>query len=112
MELKQKKITLVMSPSINLALGSPIHRKNGIPTPVSKGGLQEIIPSLDQHPFFTLMHEHHLPIALATDNPNMGGVEFKVMLNQLAGLTSTGNFSYTTSLTAEELVMCCLNAIM
>lgn len=27
MELKQRKITLVMSPSINIALGSPIHKK-------------------------------------------------------------------------------------
>lgn len=78
---------------------------------MNKGGLQEIIPNLDQHPFFTLMREYHLPIALATDNPNMGGVEFKTMLKQLAGLTSSENFSSTTPLTAEELVMCCLEAI-
>lgn len=101
-QLKETGVTLVMSPCINIALGSPIHMKQGRP---ARGGEQELIMSLGKHPFFTLLREYKIKIALATDNPDMGGENFKQMIRHLAGLTKH-DLGGHEPLSAEELVAC------
>lgn len=105
--LKNSGVTLLMSPCINIALGSPIHMSRGVPT---AGGEQEFITSLGQHPFFTLLRDHKVKIALATDNPDMGGEAFKPMIKHLAGLTSHHDLGKHKPFTANELVECALNS--
>ena len=111
-EIKDQGITLVMSPCVNVALGSPIHKKDGVAVPKSSGGEQHFITQLNDHPFFPLLREYEVPIALATDNPGMGGVDYKTMVKQMAGLVAGHAFTPDTPpLSAEELATCSLNAI-
>lgn len=116
-EVKDCGITLVMTPSINIALGSPVHKKqdshgNSVPASQSKGGQPEYITRLHEHPFFTLLRDHQLSIALGSDNPGMAGVTIKEMIAEMAGLSSAHPFpSSTPPLSAEELAVCSFNAI-
>lgn len=104
---------LVMMPQINIALGSPVHRDSeGNPVQTDDKTKMVAITSLGDHPFFTLLREHELPLALATDNPGMGGVPYKQMLLELAGLSKDPKVDLGdhAPMTAEELVKCCLCA--
>lgn len=106
------RMTLVMMPLMNMALGSPVHRTDGKPTAKNKGGQPHYIEEVWQHPFFELLREHKLNIALGTDNPALGAVPYKEMVTILAGLSPQHPFPQkVTPLTAEELALCNLNAI-
>lgn len=113
MQQEENRLTLVMMPLMNMALGSPVHRDaNGQPTSQNKGGKPHYIEQIWQHPLFELMREHKLAIALATDNPGLGAVPYKTMVTILAGLAPDHPFlQQVQPLSAEELAVCNLNAI-
>lgn len=117
-EVRARGIPLIMMPCININLGGVIHYKDGKPHPKLTEDRSARVPGienhyiekLEDHPFFTLMREHRLPIALASDDPQQGGIPYKAQIRQLAG------FDYVfpkrfPPLTAEELARCNLNAI-
>ena len=68
------------------------------------------LKTYEDHPFFTLLREHQLPIALASDDPQQGGIDYKDQVKLLAGITYKFRDGFQP-LTAEELVICNLNAI-
>ena len=114
--VKQKDITLVMMPIINLNLGLCVHTKqiNGMQTPCSKskGGKKIHIRDFWQHPFFELFRKHKMKITLSSDNPNIGGIPLKETISIIAGLNQ--NYQYPNEFTpikAEELAILCKNGI-
>ncbi len=111
--VKEKDITLVMMPMINLSLGLCIHvGKDGNPLAKSKGGKRIFITELKDHPFFTLFRKHKLKIALSSDNPEIGGVSLKKALYACAGLDPQHPFPKDFHpLKAEELAQLCQNTV-
>ena len=114
--VKQKDITLIMMPIINLNLGLCVHMKqiNGKQTPCSKskGGKKIHIRDFWQHPFFELFRKHKMKITLSSDNPNIGGIPLKETILIIAGLNQ--NYQYPNEFTpikAEELAILCKNGI-
>jgi adenosine deaminase len=119
-EVRSRDITLIMMPCINVALRSPIHvletadgdvphvkyhdgeRNNAVKT--------KHISDLSAHPFFPLLRVHGLKIALATDNPGMGGKAYKEQVRLLAGMGCDFLPGFSP-LSAEELAACNLHAI-
>ena len=75
------------------------------------------INSLEEHPFWTLMRDDHLPIGLMSDDPQQGGMDYKDQVKLLAGIGKRRNgvdpvdASVMQPLTAEELTLCNLNAL-
>lgn len=119
-EVKERGITLIMMPCINVALGSPIHvletEMGDVPhVKYIDGGRNarvktKHISDLAYHPFFHLLREHNLKIALATDNPGMGGKAYKEQVKLLAGMGQNFMPDFRP-MGAEELALCNLNAI-
>ena len=114
--IKQKNITLVMMPLINLNLGLCVHVKllndKHIPCAKSKGGKKIHIRNFWQHPFFELFRNHKMKITLSSDNPNIGGTPLKETILILAGLNE--NYNYPNDfipIKAEELAILCENGI-
>ncbi len=119
-EVLGRGITLIMMPYINVTLGAPLHVKETtqgeIPHAKMQDGMRDPsvhtkhILDLTKHPIFTLMRDHSVPIALATDNPEMGGMTYKEQVKLLAGFGS--NFpSGFLPLSAEELALCNMHAL-
>jgi len=119
-EVYKRGITLIMMPCINVTLGTPLHVKEtpggNVPHAKLKDGVRDPsvhtkhILDLAAHPFFPLMREHKLSIALATDNPQMGGKAYKEQVRLLAGI----GYSFPSGfqpLSAEELARCNQHAI-
>ncbi|WP_100933950.1 hypothetical protein [Candidatus Chlamydia corallus] len=72
-DIRDRKLTLVMAPIINLILGATVHRyENNIKINKRR------ITTLHEHPFFDLFRKHGLKIALSSDNPQMGGISLKI----------------------------------
>jgi len=121
-EIREAGITLKMMPCINIALGTPIHVKEVSGQPDvphakllsdgtrNKSVVTKHIKDLSHHPFFALLREHKLPIALCTDNPGMGGEAYKHQVKILAGLEHTFPPAFKP-LSAEELALCNMHAI-
>ncbi len=136
--VRDKGIPLIMSPYINLSLGGVIHYKDGKPhhklqrdpetgkliinettgEPRRVEGIENhYIDSLETHPFWTLMRDHHLPIGLMSDDPQQGGIDYKDQVKLLAGIGPSRNGiapidkEKMQPLTAEELTLCNLNAL-
>lgn len=140
-KIRERNLPVVMMPYINLSLGTTVHLKNG--TPHTKYDLGKVtrdqirttelkdlgslprdpdvekvyIKKLERHPFFTLLRDHHLPIALASDDPQQGGIDYKDQVHLLAGMDvehvdcrpiAKPGFQ---PLSAEELTICNLNAV-
>jgi adenosine deaminase len=114
--VKEKDLTLIMTPIVNLNLGMCIHAKqtegNTVPCGKTKGGTKLVITELHHHPFFELFRKHKLKVTIGSDNPNLGGVPLKRVIKALAGLddeyTLPENFN---TLKAEELAIICENSI-
>lgn len=133
-------IPVVMMPYINLSLGTTVHLKDGKPhtkydiSKVSSDAIRATplealktlprdpnvektyITRLEDHPFFTLMREYRLPIALASDDPQQGGIDYKDQIKLLAGIGKARNGIHPIGdgfqpLTTEELTLCNLNAV-
>jgi adenosine deaminase len=115
--IKQKAITLIMMPIINLNLGLCLHVKQNdnneyIPCAKTKGGKKIHIRDFWQHPFFELFRKHKMKITLSSDNPNIGGVPIKDTILALAGLSSKYKLpKQVYPLKAEELAILCRNGI-
>ena len=114
--IKQKNITLVMMPIINLNLGLCIHTKKvnnkQIPCAKTKGGGKIYIRKFWQHPFFKLFRDHKIKITLSSDNPNIGGIPLKETVSIIAGLNE--NYRYPNGfipIKAEELAILCQNGV-
>ena len=68
------------------------------------------ILDLAHHPFFPLLREHKLPLALMSDDPEMGGTSYKKQAKLLAGI----GYAFPETLapmSAEEFALCNLNAV-
>ena len=115
--IKQKAITLIMMPIINLNLGLCLHVKQNdnneyIPCAKTKGGKKIHIRDFWQHPFFELFRKHKMKITLSSDNPNIGGVPIKDTILALAGLSNKYKLpKQVYPLKAEELAILCKNGI-
>jgi adenosine deaminase len=115
--IKQKAITLIMMPIINLNLGLCLHVKQNdnneyIPCAKTKGGKKIHIRDFWEHPFFELFRKHKMKITLSSDNPNIGGVPIKDTILALAGLSSKYKLpKQVYPLKAEELAILCRNGI-
>ncbi len=114
--IKNIGLPLIMMPIINMQLSSYVHavkNKDGDFIAVSKsnGGSPEHIKCVNTHPFFSLIREHGLKIALSSDNPFIGGVPLKKSIKILAGLKQGHYTPPTNPLSAEELLSCSLNGI-
>jgi adenosine deaminase len=115
--IKQKAITLIMMPIINLNLGLCLHVKQNnnneyIPCAKTKGGKKIHIRDFWQHPFFELFRKHKMKITLSSDNPNIGGVPIKDTILALAGLSNKYELPKEVEpLKAEELAILCKNGI-
>ena len=115
--IKQKDITLIMMPVINLNLGLCIHvKQNGdneyIPCAKTKGGKKIHIRNFWQHPFFELFRKYKMKITLSSDNPNIGGIPLKETILALAGLNNKYHIPENFNpLRAEELAILCYNGI-
>ena len=114
--VKQKSITLIMMPLINLNLGLCAHMKllndKHIPCAKSKGGKKIHIRNFWQHPFFELFRKHKMKITLSSDNPSIGGMSLKETILILTGLNK--NYKYPNEfipIKAEELAILCKNGI-
>ncbi|MFZ4124909.1 MAG: hypothetical protein ACOYJ2_02405 [Rickettsiales bacterium] len=117
-QIRERRIPVIMMPYINLSLGTTVHYKGE--TPHSKfmpNGIdrdpdveKRYLSRLEEHPFFTLMRRDSLPIALASDDPQQGGIDYKDQVKMLAGLTYEFESGFIP-LSAEELTLCNLNAI-
>ena len=115
--VKQKNITLIMMPIINLNLGLCLHVKKinkneYLPISKTKGGKKIHINNFWQHPFFELFRKYKIKITLSSDNPGIAGIPVKETILILAGL----NNKYKAPkefipLQAEELAILCLNGI-
>lgn len=119
-EIKERKITLVMSPIINLTLGACVHKCaiTYAPLAQSKGGVKNYIKSLAEHPFFTLLRDHKLPITLCSDNPEMAGIPIQTLMMILAGIKIPNTYQLPQSwidcpapMTTAELIGCLVNGI-
>lgn len=116
-QVRKSGVPLIMMPSINISLGGLIHYKDGKPHPkfeadgvTRSGTIKKHITEMKDHPIFTLMRQHNLPIALSSDDPEQGGISYKAQLKELAGIT----YKFPAGLkplSAEELVACNLNAV-
>ncbi len=115
--IKQKAITLIMMPIVNLNLGLCLHVKQNnnneyIPCAKSKGGKKIHIRNFWQHPFFELFRKYKMKITLSSDNPNIGGIPLKETIIVLAGLNDKHNIPENFSpLRAEELAILCYNGV-
>ena len=117
-KIRERDIPVIMMPYINLSLGTTVHLKDGVPNSKYLPGGQTRDPDVvktylktyEEHPFFTLLRDHQLPIALASDDPQQGGIDYKDQVKLLAGITYTFRDGFRP-LTAEELVICNLNAV-
>ena len=115
--IKQKAITLIMMPIINLNLGLCLHVKQDsdtkyTPCAKTKGGKKIHIRDFWEHPFFELFRKHEMKITLSSDNPNIGGVPIKDTILALAGLSSKYKLpKQVYPLKAEELAILCKNGI-
>lgn len=113
----KKDITLIMMPIINLSLGACYHYTldeygNKIPTSKTKGGERIFIHNIDEHPFFYLLRNTNLKIAISSDNPEIGGVAIKEMLLAMSGLHEGYMFSGKTEpITPKEIYRCMINGI-
>jgi adenosine deaminase len=105
-EIKQRKITLVMSPIINLVLGACISStRNG-------RKYKKYINNISDHPFFTLLRKYRMNLTLCSDNPQMAGVTIQTLIKILAGISDDYPFNYKTKpMTTDELIICLLNGI-
>ncbi len=140
-KIHDRNIPVVMMPYINLSLGTTVHLKDGTPhtkydldkvsreeirnTDLQKlselprdAGVEKVyIQKFERHPFFTLLRDHHLPIAIASDDPQQGGIDYKDQIRLLAGFDVEDIDRRPVQrrgfqpLTAEELVICNLNAV-
>jgi len=123
-KIRERDIPIIMMPYINLSLGTTVHYKDDTPhskylqegTAMPDGKTRDpdvvktYLKTYEEHPFFELLREHRLPIALASDDPQQGGIDYKEQVKLLAGLTYTFKAGFQP-LTAEELVICNLNAV-
>ena len=117
--VRARGIPLIMMPCINIALGSLIHYKDGVPSPKFEadgktrrtGVIKKHIRKLEEHPLFSLLRQEGLPIALSSDDPEQAGVSYKAQLRALAGLSYRFPDGFAP-LSAEELTRCNLNAIV
>ena len=113
--VKQKGITLIMMPIINLNLGLCLHvkeknEKEYIPCAKTKGGKRIFIRNLWEHPFFALFRKHKMKITISSDNPSIGGVLIKHMIAILAGLDRKHEIPEGFHpLKAEEIAILCFN---
>ncbi|SPN73331.1 Adenine deaminase,adenosine deaminase,Adenosine deaminase,adenosine deaminase,Adenosine/AMP deaminase [Chlamydia serpentis] len=111
--IRDRKITLVMAPIINLILGANLHSyHNGIKINKTR------ISSLNEHPFFDLFRQHGLKIALSSDNPQMGGISLQNTIMILCGLMPSSwslpfplGSSYQSPITLRELIELVINGI-
>lgn len=87
------------------------------------------IENLEEHPIWELMRKHHVPIGLMSDDPQQGGIDYKDQVKLLAGfplkhvpipaipkegfthIDREGKEEHYAPLSAEELVLCNLNAL-
>ncbi len=117
-KIRARDIPVIMMPFINLSLGTTVHLKDGIPnSKYLPGGktrdpdvVKTYLKTYEEHPFFSLLRDHDLPIALASDDPQQGGIDYKDQVKLLAGITYDFAPGFTP-LTAEELAICNLNAV-
>jgi len=123
-KIRARDIPIIMMPYINLSLGTTVHFKEGVAhskylqtgvgMPDGKTRDPDVVKTYlktyEEHPFFTLLRDHQLPIALASDDPQQGGIDYKDQVKLLAGITYNFREGFQP-LTAEELVICNLNAI-
>jgi adenosine deaminase len=117
-KIRTRDIPVIMMPYINLSLGTTVHLKNGTPNSKYLAGTKTRDPEVvktylktyEEHPFFTLLRTYHLPIALASDDPQQGGIDYKDQVKLLAGITYDFAPGFQP-LSAEELVICNLNAV-
>ena len=103
-----RDLIFFVCPAMNMFLGANLNMPDG----------KVEVQTLWQHPFFEMLREKvdgkYLKVALATDNPSLGGLPFKEMLMQLAGLLPeiTGYPPEgTPTLSGEELYRCAKNGI-
>lgn len=102
---------------INGFLGMKIHINESTGEPVSEGhpnAVEKKITSIWEHPFWDMIRVHKLNVAIATDNPAMGGQPVRETIRRLAGLrpNKTGPIpDGMTPLSAEELCICALNSV-
>ena len=114
---KERDITLVMMPLINLKLGACLHgiqHKNGyiIPRSKSHGGKKCYITKLHHHPFFELLRRYKLKITLSSDNPHIAGLPIKEILKVLSDVSKNHELPKGfQALSANELYICCINGI-
>ncbi|MBX9726005.1 MAG: hypothetical protein K2X09_01960 [Rickettsiales bacterium] len=117
-KIRERDIPIIMMPYINLSLGTTVHYKDGKPHSkyMTDGKTRDpdvekkYLQTLEEHPFFPLLREHRLPIALASDDPQQGGIDYNDQVKLLAGLTYAFKPGFAP-LSAEELVICNLNAV-
>lgn len=112
-EYAQESGLLITSmPVINDFLGAKIHVDRwGEPT---IGGRSKVIENIWQHPFWDMLRQHKLNVAIATDNPAMGGQPTQETIMRMAGLKPriTGPVpEHMLPLSAEEYCICALNSI-
>lgn len=115
-EIKAKKITLLMSPIINISLGACIHHcsKTGKALSHKYGGEKQYVENLEQHPIFTLLRDHKMELGLCSDNPEISGVPIEDLFMMLAGIkidnTPSDWLKCANPLKTGELVACLINS--
>ncbi len=118
-EIKERGITLLMAPILNLFLGACVHvdESTDNPLPRSQGGQQRYLKNLDEHPIFDLIRNHDLKIAICSDNPALGGIPLNDLYLILAGLAEGQNYMpqpflhCSAPLKLGELIKCLVNSI-
>lgn len=87
------------------------HEEKTVRTPLRVEGIaNHYIKKLEDHPIWTLMRDHHLSIGLMSDDPQQGGIDYKVQAKRMAGLTYNFPQGFQP-MSAEEFALCNLNAL-
>ena len=117
--IKAKKVTLLMSPIINISLGACIHHcaEEGKPISHRYGGTKQYVENIDQHPIFTLLRNYKMKLGICSDNPEISGVSIEALLMMLSGIKSDDYnvpekwLKCSAPLKTGELVDCLINSV-
>lgn len=106
-EIRERNITLLVSPVMNLMLGAYLHYPDH----------RQEITFLDQHPFFDMLRHHRLNVSLCSDNPRMGALPIQELMMVLAGLpvhhapVPLHHLRCSAPMTAGELIGCLVRSM-